>query len=269
MGEWNRAVNWDHKIRQWVKDNPKATWQQRTQWEKQQGIPGISKPGRLYRVGPSEHDYWCLRLTEPAFHGNYIIKCPDCGTLHRKTHPSINNGRCNDCQEKVQQQRAEVKADRQRERRKEASEELRNRKGKCLVCGTEMTVARGSKRTCRERCKKALQRHPERYRLPDTPTTYSSDLVGNNKPLARAFELLKNTVGVRSQLLKQRLYADLDQRLGDGTFMQQLERAEANDAIYQTAWTQLMEVARLEELAELRETAPAIFLLKRESPASS
>lgn len=65
----------------------------------------------------------------------------------------------------------------------ERKERLANREGRCQVCGETFRVQRNTARTCSERCRKALQRHPERYQAALPPQgeklsePYSSWLV--------------------------------------------------------------------------------------------
>jgi hypothetical protein len=48
---------------------------------------------------------------------------------------------------------------------------LANRQGRCCVCGELFTLKRITAKTCSPRCKKALQRNPDRYAIKEPPPT--------------------------------------------------------------------------------------------------
>ncbi len=79
-------------------------------------------------------------------------------------------GVCSDaCQCKANKKNAEIYRARRKERRAERSKQLANRQGRCCVCGDVFRLQRVTAKTCTPRCKKALQRNPERYAITEPP----------------------------------------------------------------------------------------------------
>lgn len=73
---------------------------------------------------------------------------------------------CSDaCQQISDERKGEANKARRKERNAKRSEALASRQGRCRVCGELFTLKRVTGKTCSDRCKKALQRHPERYAI--------------------------------------------------------------------------------------------------------
>lgn len=73
---------------------------------------------------------------------------------------------CSDaCQQISDERRTEANNAKRKERNAKRSEALASRQGRCRVCGELFTLKRVTGKTCSDRCKKALQRNPERYAI--------------------------------------------------------------------------------------------------------
>ena len=78
---------------------------------------------------------------------------------------------CSDaCQQLSDERKAEANKARRKERNAKRSEALASRKGRCRVCGELFTLKRVTGKTCSDRCKKALQRNPDRYAIKEPPS---------------------------------------------------------------------------------------------------
>ena len=94
---------------------------------------------------------------------------------------------CSDaCQQTSDERNTEAANAKRKERNAKRTEALASRQGRCRVCGELFTLKRVTGKTCSDRCKKALQRNPERYaikepaaeiKLPDDQVMAISDYV--------------------------------------------------------------------------------------------
>lgn len=254
LAEWNQALAWDGEIEAWHKAHPRESFPEPWQYGqaerdflKANGIPNILDAGRITYVGATYSGAWSgswpvLKLRKRSEWGRYAITCGLCNCLALVHHVQEGAGHCHTCREKVLAERAKVKAARRIESRKARSLELANRRGLCLVCHSEMTVARGSRRTCSDRCRKQLLRHPDRYQLPTTPEQVK--IGEQSMPLAEAKNRLDSAHGNRVYAL---VMSGQGEQLNSDPSLQSLKKAQE-------------QVARMIQLQKLREEAPAVFL---------
>ena len=88
-----------------------------------------------------------------------VNQCAHCGELHlSKGLAAFCSDACADVHKAAQPDKAEVKAEQQRQRRKKLSSALAARKGICLCCGAEFDLKRSSGKTCSDRCRQKLAR---------------------------------------------------------------------------------------------------------------
>jgi len=238
---WNRAIEWREKIKDWNNKHPDALWHERDQFCRDNGMPSWFGTGHLMWLNA----HWGR---QPALGWWYVslgggdgalVGCRVCGVVERKPDVRTDYGCCSNCRKAELAERQAGYQEKRRQRRKQRSEELANRKGCCLVCGAEMTVARGSKKTCSDRCRKRLLRNPEKYELPIVPdrTTWNGEemaLTVAHKHATRAFYGAAFNPEI-SYETKKKLEG----------FVDSLQEAIA--------------------LLELRESAPAVFLHQRQA----
>lgn len=187
-------------------------------------------------------DWRALQLRTPTAWGDWVIQCMDCRTLQIQSSSHKGNGRCQSCRDKELQARAARKAAQRIEKRKERSAALASRRGLCLVCRTPITVARTTRRTCSDRCRKQLLRNPERYELPPATTTVMIDdaVLSLDQALARLADH-----AIKAAMLRSHPAAAM---IGQPSEVERLIEADRQA------------VQRLKDLARLREEAPAVFL---------
>lgn len=251
MQEWEQAWQWHQQEKHWCAANPEAKFYEMDAWLKAQGIPRITEAGRLNgQLGRTREFWWTLRLRQPTEHGRYLLECRQCLKVAFTDHVMLGAGLCGTCRAQQLEARKVVQAERRIERRRKRSSELANRKGKCLVCSAEITVARITKTTCSDRCRKQwIRKGAEAFPLPETPQAV---LIGEQElPLARALQRLQQASFNRSRAL-----SDKTTEYSFSAF----EAACKADDQYQQLKAAIAQVSRLLELQRLRETAPAIFL---------
>lgn len=110
----------------------------------------------VYRQGLKP--FTAMRHPVPSVWGRWIIQCSGCSQLYLGRAHSSGGGRCQQCHDKADALMAAKHNAERRARRKAASEELANRSGQCVVCGSEMRVQRTTRKTCSDRCRKQLAR---------------------------------------------------------------------------------------------------------------
>lgn len=244
--EWEQAVNWSQQIYDWCEQHPDAGLisAEQDEWERQQGIPQWGEPGRL-TVGSlprTDKRWWWIRLRQPTAWGTHVIECRQCRQTALRHSPLKGAGLCHDCRTVELEQRKVDQAERRVERRRQRSAKLANRRGLCRVCGSEMAVSRGSKVTCSDRCRKQwIRKGAEAFPLPEAPVDVR---IGKAEPmlLATAHER------VFDQLIRH-------------TMARQAKRNEP-DPVADDMRRILDQIIHLRSLAELRESAPAVFLLE-------
>lgn len=247
VDEWHQAIAWDQQIDDWKKANraedDEFAWLcPPDSWLKANGIPTITEAGRFNTQVRRDGTAWrSLKLATPIGDCSHLIQCRECGQLELVNHPLKNTGLCHDCRPKQLEARKVEHATKRIERRQQRSEELRNRKGRCLVCGTEMTVARVTKTTCSDRCRKQwIRKGADAFPLPETPTeARDGDQV---IPISEAASQMWD----RHQNLLIQIAMDND-LAGAKELLPKL-KAEAD------------RLQRYADLAKLRDEAPAIFL---------
>lgn len=244
LAVWNLAAQQHHQWLTYREQNPRAGWEAERQWEIAHGIPALGRPGRMTYYGFGAGSWPYVKLPNPTAWGAYVIQCKACDGLCLKHHVAEGGGTCHDCRTPVLEQRKARQAEQRIIRRRKRSQELANRRGLCRVCGTEITVARGTRTTCSERCRKQwLRKGAEAFPLPPAPSTY---LVGQVElPLEQAHEKL-------FRQLEGRLLANSRQAVSTG----QWPEDPAEDQLRQA----LDRVIHLRTLPRLREEAPAVFL---------
>lgn len=141
----------------WTLGRNEREWNQR--WKTTCQEAGIPQDRRHW----AEHSgsTWTMQLQQPlrlkasGVRLSRVTQCWQCDELFLTSACAPNCLYCSTaCRE---QSKAERDA-----RRKQAKA---NRQGRCQVCGSLFRVQRNTARTCSQRCKKALQRHPERYQM--------------------------------------------------------------------------------------------------------
>lgn len=246
--EWNQAIAWDQQIKDWCSTNPPSgdlpAWAHSPsdEWLKQNGIPGILDAGRFNTQVRRDGAAWfSLKLARPTEWGSHVIQCRECGQLAIVNHPLKNTGLCHDCRPKQLEARKVDQAEKRIERRQQRSDELRNRKGRCLVCSAEMTVSRITKTTCSDRCRKQwIRKGSEAFPLPETPTHVQ---LGNGQ------------ITVKEAAIR------LNGRVLDHQFSLICAGQESEaDELLPKLKAEAKRFSRLAELVKLREEAPAIFL---------
>lgn len=246
--EWNQAIAWEQQIKDWCKANPPAegepAWAHSptNDWLKANGIPDILSAGRFNTQVRRDGTAWrSLKLARPTKWGTHVIQCRSCDHLSIVNHPLTNNGLCHDCRGTHLETRKVEQAAKRIERRQERSEELRNRKGRCLVCSAEMTVARVTKTTCSDRCRKQwIRKGAEAFPLPETPTHVQ---LGDGQI----------TVAEAALRLNDRLLNHQFSLICAG------QKTEADELLPKLK-AEAKRFSRLAELVKLRAEAPAIFL---------
>ena len=248
IDEWNQAIAWDQQIDDWKKANPaeddEFAWLgPPDSWLKANGIPTITEAGRFNTQVRRDGTAWrSLKLARPVGDDTHVIQCHQCGQLALVNHPLTNNGLCHDCRGTQLETRKVEQAAKRVERRQKRSEELRNRKGRCLVCGTEMTVARVTKTTCSDRCRKQwIRKGADAFPLPEVILNARMP-DGTVIPIGEAAErVTEQALSYEHSLILKGQDRDDDQRLA------QLKG-------------QAKQLRRMAELAKLKEEAPAILL---------
>ena len=135
---------------------------------------------------------------------------------------------------------------RRAERRRQRSIELANRKGLCRVCGTEMTVSRGTKTTCSDRCRKQWIRKGEQaFPLPETTEDVRFSEDGPIYQLPEAIDLVSDRLS--SHLIQLSIKATTTADLREDPVAKDLRRI-------------LTKLQRYQLLLKLRTEAPAVFL---------
>ena len=242
--EWNQALADNELVQAWRAANPEARLGPDREWFRQQGLPYWCEPGKLQvaALPRTDKSWWCLRLRRPTEWGTHVIECRQCRQLALRHHALEGAGLCHDCRNADLEQRKVVQAERRIERRHQRSAELANRQGLCRVCGAEMTVARGSKVTCSDRCRKQwLRKGEEAFPLPEAPTEVRIGAV-DPLPLAVAHERVFDRL-MRHTMTREIKWGEPDP-VGDD--MRRI----------------LDQIIHLRSLAALRESAPAVFLLE-------
>lgn len=244
LAVWNLAAQQQHQWLTCREQNPHAGWEAERQWEIANGIPALGRPGRMTFHGFGAGGWPYVKLPHPTAWGSYVIRCKACDGLCLKHHVAEGGGTCHDCRATVLEQRKARQAEQRIIRRRKRSQELANRRGLCRVCGTEITVARGTRTTCSERCRKQwLRKGAEAFPLPPAPSTY---LVGQVElPLEQAHETL-------FRQLEGRLLANSRQAVSTGQWPEDPTGDQLRQALDQ--------VIHLRTLPRLREEAPAVFL---------
>jgi hypothetical protein len=241
--EWEQAWRWDEQLQQWRDAHPDAKYHEEEAWRVSEGIPDILSAGRLHvqsrRTGER---WWTLKLRQPTEHGRYLLECRQCRKVAFVDHVMQGSGLCGSCRAEQLVERKVEQAQRRVERRRQRSAELANRKGRCLVCGAEMLVARITKTTCSDRCRKQwIRKGAEAFPLPTTPTHCQvSDT--ETMPLEEVAQKLWGKYIERSMSLAM----SGQDRNADERLPQLKAEAEKFE--------------RLALLAELREKSPAIYL---------
>jgi len=250
VAEWMRAEGWSDQIDAWRKANPDEQWGPPREWERQHGIPDILSAGRLHCQSRRDGTgWWTMKLAEPTEHGSHAILCRQCRQLGLVNHPLTGAGLCRACRIGQLAERKTSQAKRRIERRRQRSAVLANRKGRCLVCGAEMTVARVTKTTCSDRCRKQwIRKGAEAFPLPETATSCKMP-DGTVVPVAEVAPKLW------SRYINERMLV-ATAKLG-GTAPEDLQAAEERAALLKS---EAERFERLAHLADLREKAPAIFL---------
>lgn len=244
LTEWQRALAWEERLYAWHQANPSAPYWEAEEWAKGQGIPGLGERGRMRYLSTRSGDSWqALPLRHRTPMGRWMIQCLQCGVAALLNSPMTGSGHCPTCRAEQLQQRAAVKAERRVERRRERSAALASRQGRCLVCHSPMTVARVTRTTCSDRCRKQwIRKGAEAFPLPETPAAVK---IGDQEmPLAEAHSKIASA---KSNHALELVYAGRGKELDTDSKLQQLRAA-------------LAQVERLMELQRLREEAPAIFL---------
>lgn len=260
LEEWNHSVELDQQVHAWLKANPVESFPDLSQWmaastafEREAGIPRYGAPGRIGSVSaPGCDTSWpAMKLRQSSEWGSHLILCVQCRRLALVHHPQKGGGRCHTCRGEQLEQRKQVKAERRVVRRRERSQELANRQGLCLVCRKPMTVARVTRTTCSDRCRKQwLRKGEDAFPLPGTPDTY---LVGQVElPLKQALSRLSSA--------RQDRAIAVSRSLSPLASYMEAERARKGDEKLQALVAAMAEVNRLIELQQLKEEAPAIYL---------
>ena len=245
--EWNKACGWYQQIADFRNQLPEEQELSERMvamdaFRKEQGIPDVMDPGVIQICNGR---IW-LKLRNQNPHGRYLRQCTECGKLEFVDKISTASGLCDDCRPIVEDRKKAERVEVRREIRRERSIELANRKGLCLVCGSEMTVARTTKTTCSDRCRKQLTRKgPKAFPLPEATTTVQLGKDGEVYPIAEAQKLLRFNV---EKALSRRIAAVMN---GDDV----TEHKQRGEALQQM----LEQVDNLVELSKLRESAPAIY----------
>jgi hypothetical protein len=250
---WAQAVEWENAVDAWRAANPPeafdAFWQYmeaQAAFEKANRIPRWDKPGRLrpHQLGP--HRWYYVKLPLSISGQKYAVLCRKCRALQVVWHPASGAGACHECRRQELAEQALIKAEKRKVRERARSVELANRKGLCLVCKSEMTVARCTKTTCSDRCRKQwIRKGPTSFPLPAIPETV---LVGQEElPLQQALEKL---VAQRHDRTSALIRAGQDWR---------------NDPIRSALTDGIEEVEALQELHRMKSEEPAVFLYEWES----
>jgi hypothetical protein len=157
--EWLQAVEWHQQIVAWAcaqlgRGGPPVAWLQ------QRGIPcSPTAPGRLATRRHGGHEWLSVRLQRPSSWGEYVHRCRQCGELALVRRVLQGSGLCTTCR---WAQLNVLRARRQQQRagsRRQRSLQLAGRRGLCLVCRREMVVARVTRITCGDRCRKRWLRN--------------------------------------------------------------------------------------------------------------
>ena len=247
VDEWHQAIAWDQQIDDWKKanraeDDEFAWLGPPDSWLKANGIPTILEAGRFNTQVRRDGAAWIsLKLATPIGDCSHVIQCRECGQLELVNHPLKNTGLCHDCRPKQLEARKVEHATKRIERRQQRSEELRNRKGRCLVCGTEMTVARVTKTTCSDRCRKQwIRKGADAFPLPETPTHVQ---LGDGQ-----ISVEEAAIRLNGCVLDHQHSLILSGQKSEADELLPKLKAEAK------------RFSRFAELAKLRDEAPAIFL---------
>jgi 5-methylcytosine-specific restriction endonuclease McrA len=242
--EWDQSLMDLRLANAWRAANPEDKCGPDREWFQQQGLPYWGDPGML-QVGSlprTDKRWWYIRLRQPTEWGTHVIECRQCGQLALRHDHRASAGLCHDCRNTDLEQRKVVKAERRIERRQQRSAELANRQGLCRVCGSQMTVARISKVTCSDRCRKQWIRNGEQaFPLPEAPTEVRIGAV-DPLPLAVAHERVFD-------------------RLMRHTMTREIKWGEP-DPVADDMRRILDQIIHLRSLAALRESAPAVFLFE-------
>lgn len=239
---WNQGAELFNAQRNWIAQNREQNggeldWGALRKAEEEHGWPGYYDPLSFHQGVRT----WRMRLPQHRKNSfvkrkaRYAIQCATCQKLFttEKVFGVNHISFCSDkCKEVGEVERIEAKRERRRERAKERSEALANREGVCLVCKAPMRVSRVTKKTCSERCKKALQRHPEAYPLPTVEAPSEEDI---------------------KKVMQAGLAVTLARLGGKSVSCDALEERERG-----REWVK--EARKLRRLANLREEAPAIYL---------
>jgi hypothetical protein len=239
--EWNQAVRFEDLSQQWRNDHPDASLSDWMEWDKQSGKPSYGEPGRLTPASlRGVGHWWYMRLSRPTEWGRYVVECRNCRQIALRHNYAEGGGLCHDCRAPELERRKAVQAERRIERRRERSKQLANRKGLCRVCGSEMTVARGTKTTCSERCRKQwLRKGEEAFPLPEAPTEVK--------------------IGTMDPMPLDQAHTRLFDRLMHHTMTRPIKLGEP-DPVGDDIRRILDLVIHLKTFAQLREEAPAVFL---------
>lgn len=117
------------------------------------------------RYGKTSSDRWWVFWREKK---TYIIQCRQCSTW---LECGKNSALCSACHKK--------KYNRTQYHQKRRKRLLRGAQFNCVACGESFQSVRKSKKTCSDKCRKYLSRHPElqsRSALPEWTTKDESDL---------------------------------------------------------------------------------------------
>ncbi|NMO84303.1 hypothetical protein, partial [Prochlorococcus sp. P1344] len=185
---WLQQIEAEERLKEWhgqtsCPDSPlgsEASRQWRDELDSVTLQLGISRSYRdRLRYDPFRKT-WTLRVPPeglyssegkvPCMETPHLLQCRGCDELLLVDTSYTWRGVCSDaCQCKANERNAEIYRVRRKERRAERSKQLANRQGRCCVCGDVFRLQRVTAKTCTPRCKKALQRNPERYAITEPP----------------------------------------------------------------------------------------------------